>query len=151
MDCEAFTEVLGSPLPEKWVISTGLTDKQLPFTSIQFPLYEGLKSLMSLHLLDGRRPSPTEAAVCGSFAGAVAAVSTTPLDVVKTRVMLEARAAHSASPSVLSFPPRLLGILRNEGPAALFSGWVPRTTAIALGGAVFLGIYDFAVHFGLNA
>jgi solute carrier family 25 S-adenosylmethionine transporter 26 len=32
--------------------------------------------------------------------------------------------------------------------AALFKGWVPRTSAIAMGGAVFLGIYDFAVNFG---
>jgi hypothetical protein len=30
----------------------------------------------------------------------------------------------------------------------LFAGWVPRTSAIATGGAVFLGIYDFAVNFG---
>ena len=52
------------------------------------------------------------------------------------------------SPSVLSFPPRLLHIIRTEGPSALFGGWVPRTLAISLGGAVFLGIYDFAVNFG---
>ena len=32
-----------------------------------------------------------EAAVCGSFAGGVAAAFTTPLDVLKTRVMLELR------------------------------------------------------------
>jgi solute carrier family 25 S-adenosylmethionine transporter 26 len=101
------------------------------------------------------------------IAGGVAAVSTTPLDVVKTRVMLEARvsvaqskwegsssqtAANSAgaqqSPSVLSFPPRLLAIARNEGFSALFRGWQPRTLAISFGGAVFLGIYDFAVNFG---
>jgi solute carrier family 25 S-adenosylmethionine transporter 26 len=52
------------------------------------------------------------------------------------------------SPSVLSFGPRLASIFRNEGMAALFAGWIPRTSAIAMGGAVFLGIYDFAVNFG---
>lgn len=62
---------------------------QLPFTSIQFPLYEGLKTYWSRTRLGGKRPSPGEAAVCGSIAGAVASVLTTPLDVVKTRVMLE--------------------------------------------------------------
>lgn len=52
------------------------------------------------------------------------------------------------SPSVLSFGPRLAAIFRNEGAKALFGGWIPRTTAISMGGAVFLGIYDLAVNFG---
>jgi len=58
------------------------------------------------------------------------------------------RAPRQPSPSVLSFGPRLAQIFRNEGFAALFAGWIPRTSAIATGGAVFLGIYDFAVNFG---
>jgi solute carrier family 25 S-adenosylmethionine transporter 26 len=53
----------------------------------------------------------------------------------------------AVSPSVLSFPSRLVTILREEGPSTLFRGWVPRTVAISLGGAVFLGIYDAAVNF----
>ena len=71
---------------------------QLPFTSIQFPLYEGLKKQLSLRYLDGRRPTPVQAAVCGSIAGGIAAVLTTPLDVVKTRVMLEAQVSDSNDP-----------------------------------------------------
>jgi solute carrier family 25 S-adenosylmethionine transporter 26 len=58
------------------------------------------------------------------------------------------RAPRQPSPSVLSFGPRLAQIFRNEGFAALFAGWIPRTSAIATGGAVFLGIYDFSVNFG---
>lgn len=67
-----------------------MSGPQLPFTSIQFPMYEALKSLLSRKYLSGRRPSPGEAAGCGMIAGGVAAAVTTPLDVVKTRVMLEA-------------------------------------------------------------
>lgn len=126
--------------------------REIPFTSIQFPLYEWLKRQLSTGYLDGRRPNSAEAAVCGMIAGGTAAALTTPLDVVKTRVMLEARTSAAdgkpaPSPSITSFPPRFLGILRNEGPAALFSGWVPRTLHISAGGAVFLGIYDFCVNF----
>jgi solute carrier family 25 S-adenosylmethionine transporter 26 len=104
--------------------------------------------------LEGARPNSAEAAVCGMIAGGTAAALTTPLDVVKTRVMLEARGTAGAgggaaqSPGILSFPPRFLAILRNEGVRTLFSGWVPRTLHISAGGAVFLGIYDFAVNFG---
>jgi solute carrier family 25 S-adenosylmethionine transporter 26 len=35
-------------------------------------------------------------------------------------------------------------IARTEGPKALFSGVVPRTMWISLGGAVFLGMYEAA-------
>lgn len=69
---------------------------QLPFTSMQFPMYEALKSLLSKNYLGGRRPSPGEAAGCGMIAGGISAALTTPLDVVKTRVMLEAKVRQRA-------------------------------------------------------
>lgn len=97
-------------------------------------------------------------------AGGVAAALTTPLDVVKTRVMLEARVrpcqvrrkilrgqtveggvASQFTPSVLSLPPRLVHILQTEGPKALFAGVIPRTMWISLGGAVFLGVYEAVI------
>lgn len=65
--------------------------QQIPFTCLQFPLYERLKLFLA------RRRTPTglvadlpalEAAACGSLAGGVAAGLTTPLDVAKTRIML---------------------------------------------------------------
>ena len=62
---------------------------QIPFTSIQFPLYEYLKAQVAKQ--QGSRASSPQAAVCGMIAGGTAAALTTPLDVVKTRVMLEAK------------------------------------------------------------
>lgn len=118
--------------------------REIPFTSIQFPLYEYLKFKLSQSL--GRRPLEAhEAAVCGSFAGGVAAAITTPLDVLKTRVMLDLRLDPSKpSPSPLT---RLAHIYKNEGMAALFAGVVPRTLWISAGGAVFLGVYEWSVAF----
>lgn len=71
---------------------------QIPFTCIQFPLYERLKlvtakqglSLSSVDDLPARY-----AAACGSVAGGIAAAITTPLDVAKTRIMLSTRVSQS--------------------------------------------------------
>lgn len=41
---------------------------------------------------------------------------------------------------------RLKGIYVAEGVPALFAGVVPRTLWISAGGAVFLGVYEWAVH-----
>ncbi|KAJ6453098.1 mitochondrial carrier domain-containing protein [Mycena sanguinolenta] len=117
--------------------------REIPFTSIQFPLYELLKSRLSI--FTGRKPLYAhEAAICGSVAGGVAAAFTTPLDVLKTRVMLDMR--NSTKEKMPSLSARLKGIYVTEGISALFAGVVPRTLWISAGGAVFLGVYEWAVN-----
>lgn len=61
--------------------------REIPFSLIQFPLYEKMKTVLKSRLLQ-RDPYSFEAAFCGSISGGIAAGLTTPLDVVKTRIML---------------------------------------------------------------
>ncbi|KAF1349115.1 mitochondrial carrier domain-containing protein [Delphinella strobiligena] len=109
--------------------------REVPFTVIQFPLWEGLKRWVAKR--DGR-PQATafEGAVLGAFAGAVAAGATTPLDVLKTRMMLAKERQSVGS---------LVGqIWKEEGSGAFSKGIGPRMTWISMGGAVFLGSYQWA-------
>ncbi len=61
--------------------------REVPFSLIQFPIYEKLKSILRTYRSDGDLPA-AQAAACGSISGAFAAATTTPMDVLKTRVML---------------------------------------------------------------
>ncbi|XP_031755845.1 S-adenosylmethionine mitochondrial carrier protein isoform X1 [Xenopus tropicalis] len=60
--------------------------REIPFSLVQFPLWESLKDLWSWK--QGRAVDSWQSAVCGAFAGGFAAALTTPLDVAKTRIML---------------------------------------------------------------
>ncbi|KAF9066437.1 mitochondrial carrier domain-containing protein [Rhodocollybia butyracea] len=121
--------------------------REIPFTSLQFPLYEFLKLRLSKFL--GRKPLYAhEAAICGSIAGGFAAAVTTPLDVLKTRIMLDMRDPKRSSPSLLT---RFRTIYVEEGMKALFAGVVPRTLWISAGGAVFLGVYEWVTGGLINS
>lgn len=109
--------------------------REVPFTVIQFPLWEALKRYR-LHQSGKTEVSGLEGGLLGSVAGAVAAGITTPLDVLKTRMML----AKEKQP-MLSM---LREIVSQSGPRAFFAGIGPRVGWISAGGAIFLGSYQWA-------
>ncbi|XP_035759727.1 S-adenosylmethionine mitochondrial carrier protein [Egretta garzetta] len=145
-----------------WIMLLRTVNEQIPFSLVQFPLWESLKDLWSWkqgHVVDS-----WQSAVCGAFAGGFAAAVTTPLDVAKTRIMLAKAGSSNASGNVLA---ALGGIWRTQGLSgkflntdsrktsscaprqrsemgclSLFAGVVPRMAAISLGGFIFLGTYE---------
>ncbi|XP_005071240.1 S-adenosylmethionine mitochondrial carrier protein isoform X2 [Mesocricetus auratus] len=111
--------------------------REIPFSLVQFPLWESLKALWSWrrgHMVDS-----WQSAVCGAFAGGFAAAVTTPLDVAKTRIMLAKAGSSTAAGNVLS---AMHGVWRSQGLSGLFAGVFPRMVAISMGGFIFLGAYD---------
>lgn len=112
--------------------------REVPFTVIQFPLWEAMKAWGRRRKGDGLEVSAGESALYGSISGAVAAGITTPLDVLKTRVMLS-----KEKEKVL---PVLRGILKAHGIRPFFAGIGPRVMWISAGGAIFLGSYQWAVN-----
>ncbi|KAJ0336838.1 hypothetical protein COL922a_007465 [Colletotrichum nupharicola] len=122
--------------------------REVPFTIIQFPLWERLKrwgrerKQNKNWKLDGKQTeyevSAVESALYGSVAGAAAAGITTPLDVLKTRVMLSKEKEKVGDV--------LRDIYRQHGIRPFFAGIGPRVMWISIGGAIFLGSYQFAAN-----
>ncbi|KAL2132399.1 hypothetical protein VTI74DRAFT_3876 [Chaetomium olivicolor] len=135
--------------------------REVPFTILQFPLWEALKAWgrerrartgrglfgdVGVHPVGVSNPgaavrgevSAAESALYGSISGGVAAGLTTPLDVLKTRVMLS-----TERESMVTI---VRTILRENGIRPFFAGIGPRVMWISAGGAIFLGSYQWAVN-----
>jgi solute carrier family 25 S-adenosylmethionine transporter 26 len=109
--------------------------REIPFSAIQFPIWEWGKA----YLARGRNKqpaSPLESAVCGSVAGGIAAAVTTPIDVVKTRLMTSPGKYDQGMISAARV------IFLEEGGWAFTKGWQARVVWISLGGLVFFGTYE---------
>lgn len=110
--------------------------REIPFSLIQFPLWEYLKMK-----LNGKNTpiEPWKATLSGAVAGGTSALLTTPLDVAKTRVILAEKESRMATVNTLQ---ALKSIWRLHGFKGLFSGAIPRVLWISIGGAIFLGGYE---------
>ncbi|EDW84962.1 uncharacterized protein Dwil_GK14393 [Drosophila willistoni] len=115
--------------------------REIPFSLIQFPLWEYFK--LQWTPVTGYESSPLTVALCGAVAGGISAAVTTPLDVVKTRIMLAERDS-----SIRRKTPQgiLHSIYLERGFSGLFAGVVPRVLWITLGGAFFFGFYDLTTR-----
>ncbi|XP_030451032.1 calcium-dependent mitochondrial ATP-magnesium/phosphate carrier protein 3 [Syzygium oleosum] len=123
--------------PKGFFRGTGATlCREVPFYVAGMGLYAESKKLVQ-HLL-GRELEPWETIVVGALSGGLAAVTTTPFDVIKTR-MMTAPQGRPVSMTMVAF-----SILRREGPLGLFKGAVPRFFWIAPLGAMNFAGYELA-------
>jgi solute carrier family 25 S-adenosylmethionine transporter 26 len=117
--------------------------REIPFAFIQFPIYEGFKSTWASW--QGQETNAVQGAACGSIAGAIAGAVTTPLDVCKTRIMLE-KPVEGQPKRYTGTYSTLSTIAKEEGTAALFKGIGPRVMWITIGGFIFFGAYEQATR-----
>ncbi|GLT88904.1 hypothetical protein SLE2022_069120 [Rubroshorea leprosula] len=110
--------------------------REVPFYVAGMGLYAESKKIAQQLL--GRELEPWETIAVGALSGGLAAVVTTPFDVMKTR-MMTAPQGRALSMSMVAF-----SILRHEGPLGLFKGAVPRFFWIAPLGAMNFAGYELA-------
>lgn len=161
-----------------WRGYTALAGRNLPFTAMQFPMFEHIRTTIHNYRKRTRRATGslwetgTVTAISAGSAGAVSAVITTPIDVVKTRIMLSA--ADSDQPrgeeqqrvvkeveaqgqntkaEIEKAQQAARGgraggiavgreIFRTEGVKGLFRGGALRGLWTALGSGLYLGVYE---------
>ena len=134
---------------------------------MQFPMFEHLKaSILASRKKKRRNQSPDGeegnesilargiiTAVSAGSAGSVSAVITTPIDVVKTRIMLDAGESDKNPISTSTLPKsrshrRKNGltvgreVFAKEGLKGLFRGGALRAAWTALGSGLYLGVYE---------
>ncbi|KAK1409548.1 hypothetical protein QVD17_36074 [Tagetes erecta] len=108
--------------------------REVPFYVAGMGLYGESKKVVRQVL--GRELEPWETIAVGAISGGLAAVTTTPFDVMKTR-MMTAPQGRPVSMSMIA-----LSILRHEGPLGLFKGAIPRFFWIAPLGAMNFAGYE---------
>ncbi|KAL3655170.1 S-adenosylmethionine carrier 1, chloroplastic/mitochondrial [Castilleja foliolosa] len=109
--------------------------RDLPFDAIQFCIYEQLR--IGYKLAARRDLNDPENAIIGAFAGAITGAITTPLDVIKTRLMVQGSAKQYNSISHC-----ISTILKEEGSSAFLRGMGPRVLWIGIGGSIFFGALE---------
>ncbi|KAK4115890.1 mitochondrial carrier [Canariomyces notabilis] len=145
----------GGLAPRLWSGYTALAARNLPFTAMQFPMFEYLRNYLwrwPEHALDG--PLIETGVITGCAAavsGSIAAMITTPADVIKTRIMLGVGESSDAPRDGGNHKPRLVNkgglnaarrVLQESGIRGLFRGAMFRATWAALGSGLYLGSYE---------
>lgn len=151
---------------------TALAARNLPFTAMQFPMFEHMKEGIKQYRKDNGTATGTlletalVTAVSAGSAGSIAAVVTTPVDVVKTRIMLSAAGETSQSKAQeevekakkqgqsLDKLAKEKGvtkkgsltvareIMAESGLKGLFRGGILRSAWTAIGSGLYLGVYE---------
>jgi hypothetical protein len=105
-----------------------------PADVLKFVLYE--------QLAGGHPVTPAQGALVGAAATALSQFMTTPLDVVRNRLMAQTTRAEIPKQSDTNYLSTLVGLARTEGLSGLFAGAAPRVGKAMISGAIQFATYE---------
>ncbi|KAM0435982.1 hypothetical protein ACHAPT_002874 [Fusarium lateritium] len=157
---QAFRQLAGAGASRRLFTGyTALVARNLPFTALQFPIFEHMRArVWESRGDDAPEPTLVETGLVTGLsaggAGSVAAFLTTPSDVVKTRMMLSAGSERESQNEVAA---KMAGkrakkgawtvtqeVYRERGVRGFFRGAALRSGWTMLGSGLYLGTYEMA-------
>ena len=119
--------------------------RDVPFRAIQFTLFEYSRNLYKQRYKHpAHKISPLENLLLGALSGTLTAMATTPLDVIRTRMMAQATGPNAMYKSAMDC---LVKTVTKEGAGALMKGVIPRCLLIGPSSAVFFLAYEASKSF----
>ena len=122
-----------------------LIGREIPFSCIQFPLYEYFKAIQINRISKNKQNINeseanldfTKSALNGSLAGSIAGFIVTPIDVIKTRQMTSDLSIDRVSVKTI-----LRSVYKQSGVCGFFRGASIRVLYFSFGGFAFFGVYE---------
>lgn len=115
---------------------TPLLIREVPFDTIQMLIFQSLRYTSVFGREEG------SSFKYGAVAGALTGFITTPIDVIKTLIMVDSK-------KYQSFTQALKHLYIEGGFKAFWRGWMVRTTYISLGGMMYFGVFNTClIHLG---
>lgn len=145
----------------------GMVDCFMKIVKQEGPLamYNGLESTMWRHILwnagyfgsifqvrewlpkvDDKRKQMVNDVTAGAIGGTIGTVLNTPMDVVKSRIQNSPKVAGSIPKYNWAWP-ALGTVMKEEGFAALYKGFLPKVLRLGPGGGVLLVVYTGVMDF----
>ncbi|KAF5865183.1 hypothetical protein ETB97_005087 [Aspergillus alliaceus] len=154
----ALQKFINSPR-QLWSGYPALVAHSLPLSAIQMPLYEVFKHHITDYRFGAREraletprdygtkkthmtigEASTTAALSAAVAGGIASVLTAPMDVVCTRIMIDA--ADTNAPQKKRIANAAREIIRTDGLRGLFRGCAIHSFMLAAGSGLYFGLYE---------
>ncbi|KAL6903099.1 mitochondrial carrier [Trichoderma evansii] len=152
----AFRRIVGAGNTTRSLFSgyTALVARNLPFTALQFPMFEYARGRLWDKRLRPRKDQTKGVMETGIVAGSSAAIAgslaafvTTPSDVIKTRMMVKTDTGDERSKAQRHRRGAITvmeDIWRERGVKGFFRGGAFRCAWTAVGSGLYLGMYDAA-------